>query len=107
MTKAVLLGPIIRIGPNEVHIHDLEYFSQLLSFRPLNKWAMTAHQFGISEALFGTEDHKHYTKKRAAFGDTLSRSNALKLQDLINEHLNKACKIMEQRHDEGRTIDLA
>lgn len=68
---------------------------------------MTAHQFGISEAMFGTEDYKHYTKKRAAFGDVFSRSSALKLQDLMNEHINKACEIIEQRHTEGRTIDLA
>ncbi|KAE8451771.1 hypothetical protein EG329_003228 [Mollisiaceae sp. DMI_Dod_QoI] len=100
-------GPIVRIGPNEVHIHDLEYFNQLLSFRPLNKWAMTGQQFGISEALFGTEDYKHFTKKRAAFGDSFSRSNALKLQDLMNEHLNKACDIIAQCHSEGRPIDLA
>lgn len=102
-----ILGPIIRIGPNEVHIHDLEYFNQLLSFRPLNKWAMTAQQFGINEALFGTEDYKHYTKKRAAFGDSFSRSNALKLQGLMNGHLEKACGIMRGRYEEGRTIDLA
>ncbi len=53
-----------------------------ISIRPLNKWAMTAHQFGISEAPFGTEDHKHYKKKRAAFGNSFSRSSALKRQDL-------------------------
>ncbi|CZR50988.1 related to trichodiene oxygenase cytochrome P450 [Phialocephala subalpina] len=100
-------GPIIRLGPNEVHIHDLSYFNQLLAFRPLNKWAMTGKQFGISEAIFGTEDYKHYTKKRAAFGDSFSRSNALKLQDLMNEHINKACEIITQRHTEGRTVDLA
>lgn len=68
---------------------------------------MTGQQFGISEAIFGTEDYKHYTKKRAAFGDSFSRSNALKLQDLMNEHINKACDIVKQRHTEGQTIDLA
>jgi hypothetical protein len=68
---------------------------------------MTAHQFGISEALFGTEDYKHYTKKRAAFGDSFSRSSALKVQDLMNEHLDKACEIIKQRNVEGRPVDLA
>jgi hypothetical protein len=103
----LFLGPIIRISPNEVHIHDLEYFNQLLSFRPLNKWAMMAHQFGISEALFGTEDYKQYTKKRAAFGDSFSRSAALKHRDLMNKQLDKACDIIKQRNTEGRTVDLA
>ncbi|PMD28158.1 cytochrome P450 [Hyaloscypha hepaticicola] len=102
----LFLGPIIRIGPNEVHIHDLEYFNQLLSFRALNKWAMMAHQFGISEALFGTEDYKQYTKKRAAFGDSFSRSAALKYQDLMNEHLDKACDIIKRRNTEGQTFNF-
>jgi len=106
-TKISFLGPIIRIGPNEVHIHDLEYFNQLLSFRPLNKWAMTAHQFGVSEALFGTEEYKHCTKKRAAFGNSFSRSAALKNQDLMNKHLDKACDAIIQRNTEGQTVDLA
>lgn len=106
-TKMLFLGPIIRIGPNEVHINDLEYFNQLLSFRALNKWAMMAHQFGISEALFGTEDYKQYTKKRAAFGDSFSRSAALKYQGLMNEHLDKACDIIKQRNTEGQTVDMA
>jgi hypothetical protein len=106
-TKTLFLGPIIRIGPNEVHIHDLEYFNLLLSFRPLNKWAMMAHQFGISEALFGTEDYKYYTKKRGAFGDSFFRSAALKNQDLMNKHLEKACDIIKQRNNEGKTVDLA
>lgn len=107
LIKIRSIGPIVRIGPNEVHIHDLEYFNQLMAFRPLNKWAMTAHQFGISEAIFGTEDYKHYTKKRAAFGDSFSRSSALRLQGLFNEHLDKACDIIKQRNIEGKTMDLA
>ncbi len=99
--EMLFLGPVIRIGSNEVHIYDLEYFNQLLSFRPLNKWAIIAHQFGISEALLDTEDYKHYTKKIAAFGDSLSRSEALKHQELMNKHLDKACDIIEQRKAEG------
>jgi hypothetical protein len=68
---------------------------------------MTAQQFGINEALFGTEDYKHYTKKRAAFGDSFSRSSALKLQGLMNVHLEKACGIMREQYEEGKTIDMA
>jgi hypothetical protein len=57
--------------------------------------------------LFGTEDYKRYTRKRAAFGDSFSRSAALKNQDLMNKHLDKACNIIAQRNTESRTVDLA
>lgn len=100
-------GPIIRLGPNEVHIHDLNYFNNLMSFRPLNKHAIMAKQFGITEAIFGTEDYKAYTRKRAAFGDTFSRSSALKLQGLMDVHIEKAVGIMNERWKEGKVVDLA
>ncbi|KAJ3546644.1 hypothetical protein NM208_g1901 [Fusarium decemcellulare] len=100
-------GPIVRIGPNEIHIEDSEYFDSIFGFRPLNKEAMTAKQFGINHALFGVEDYKAYTKKRAAFGDAFSRSKLLKLQDQINEEIEKGCTWIEEQSNKGEAVDLA
>ncbi|KAF4461590.1 Trichodiene oxygenase [Fusarium albosuccineum] len=100
-------GPIVRIGPNEIHIEDSEYFDTIFGFRPLNKEAMTAKQFGINHALFGVEDYKAYTKKRAAFGDAFSRSKLLKLQDQINEEIEKGCTWIEEQSNKGEAVDLA
>lgn len=57
--------------------------------------------------MFGTEDYKAFTRKRAAFGDSFSRSSALKLQGLMDEHLEKAVGIMKGRWEKGRSVDLA
>ncbi|KAF4438615.1 trichodiene oxygenase cytochrome P450 [Fusarium acutatum] len=86
-------GPIVRIGPNEVHIEDSEYFDTIFGFRPLNKEAMTAKEFGINHALFGVEDYKTYVKKRAAFGNAFSRTKLSKIQDQINDEIQKGCII--------------
>ncbi|RKK94323.1 hypothetical protein BFJ68_g15199 [Fusarium oxysporum] len=89
-------GPVVRIGPNEVHIEDSEYFDTIFGFRPLNKEAMTAKEFGINHALFGVEDYKTYVKKRAAFGNAFSRTRLSKIQDQINEEIQKGCTWVEE-----------
>lgn len=100
-------GPIIRLGPNEVHISDSTYFDTLFGFNNLKKNAMAAKQFGISHALFGTEDVKTYQRKRAAFGDAFSRNKALKLKDMVDEHIDKACAKIKESEAKGDTVDLA
>ncbi|KAF5698022.1 cytochrome P450 monooxygenase [Fusarium globosum] len=100
-------GPIVRIGPNEVHIEDSEYFDTIFGFRPLNKEAMTAKEFGINHALFGVEDYKTYVKKRAAFGNAFSRTKLSKIQDQINEEIQKGCTWVEDNSKDGSPVDLA
>jgi hypothetical protein len=101
------LGPIIRIGPNEIHIEDSQYFDTIFGFRPLNKEALTAKEFGINHALFGVEDYKTYTKKRAAFGDAFSRSKLFKIQDQINKDIENGCAWVEEQSKDGGPVDLA
>jgi hypothetical protein len=100
-------GPIVRIGPNELHIRDSEFFDCMIGFRPLNKEAMSAKQFGMFHALFGVEDYKLYTKRRAAFGDAFSHSKMVKLQPMIENHIEKACQWIEEKRAGGQVVDLA
>lgn len=100
-------GPIIRISPDELHIRDSEFFDYLFAFKPLDKWAMTARQFGLEQAMFGTEEYKLYTRRRAAFGDAFSRSKTFKLQPLVNEKTEKGCDQIRAAIKRGTTIDLA
>ncbi|KAF7189166.1 Cytochrome P450 monooxygenase [Pseudocercospora fuligena] len=100
-------GPIVRIGPDEIHIRDSAYFDHIFGFRPLDKWAIAARQFGLKYAMFGIEEYKLYVKRRAAFGDSFSKSKSFKLQPLVNEKIEKGCKIMRRKGKEGGSVDLA
>ena len=71
-----------------MNISDSTFFDMLFGFNDLKKNAMSARRFGISHALFGTEDAKTYHRKRAAFGDAFSRSKALKLKDVIDARID-------------------
>lgn len=100
-------GPIIRMGPDELHVRDAEYFDYLFSFKRLDKYALAARQFGITDAMFGTEEYKLYTQRRAAFGDAFSRTKSYKIQPLVNEKIQSACKQMQECAKSGAQIDLA
>ncbi|KAF4445645.1 hypothetical protein F53441_10645 [Fusarium austroafricanum] len=100
-------GSIVRIGPHEIHIEDSEYFDTIFGFRPLNKEAMTAKEFGINHALFGVEDYRTYVKKRAAFGNAFSRTRLSKIQDQINEEIQSGCTWIEEKGKNGGIADLA
>ncbi|SPN96562.1 related to trichodiene oxygenase cytochrome P450 [Cephalotrichum gorgonifer] len=100
-------GPIIRLGPNEVHIGDSTYFDTLFGFNTLKKEAMTAKQYGLSHALFATEDYETWARKKAAFGDSFSRRKALQLKDMIDERISRACDKIRDHSNEDKTIDLA
>lgn len=97
-------GPIIRIGPDELHIRDSEFFTYLFAFKPLDKWAISGQEYGLTYAMFGTEEYKQYTQRRAAFGDAFSKSKALKLQPLVNEKINVAC---DKIREKAGSVDLA
>lgn len=68
---------------------------------------MTAKEFGINHALFGVEDYKTYVKKRAAFGNAFSRTKLSKIQDQINEEIQKGCTWVEDNSKDGSPVDLA
>ena len=100
-------GPIIRMGPDELHIRDAEFFDYLFAFKPLDKWAMSAQEFGLKHAMFATEEYKLYTQRRAAFGSAFSRSKTFKLQPLVNQKISKGCEQIEAAMKRNEAIDLA
>ncbi|KAL9560971.1 hypothetical protein ACKAV7_014887 [Fusarium commune] len=85
------MDPLFVLDQMKVISKTLSTSIQSLDFALLNKEAMTAKEFGINHALFGVEDYKTYVKKRAAFGNAFSRTKLSKIQDQINEEIQKGC----------------
>lgn len=95
------------MGPNEVHIGDSTYFDTLFGFNTLRKEAMTAKQYGLSHALFATEDYETWSRKKAAFGDSFSRRKALQLKNMMDERIGRACDKIRDHSYKDKQIDLA
>ncbi|PVH92510.1 cytochrome P450 [Periconia macrospinosa] len=69
-------GPLVRIGPNEVHINDTSFILDLFSStnNKLDKYAPHQQQLGVPNALVSTIPHQLHQLRRSALAPFLSGS---------------------------------
>ncbi|KAI9038276.1 uncharacterized protein KD926_010932 [Aspergillus affinis] len=70
-------GPIIRINPNKIHIHDPDYFDQVYhqTNGRTNKPPHVAGAFGAYPAIIGTQAHEVHRVRRSAVSPFFSKKN--------------------------------
>ncbi|KPI46010.1 Trichodiene oxygenase [Cyphellophora attinorum] len=86
-------GPIVRIGPNEVHIKDPEFFDQLFNFSPdFNKpWA-------APDDIARTQSFDLHKVRRKALEPYFSKKAVLNLESTIREDAEELCqRLLEAR----------
>lgn len=72
-------GPIVRIAPGEVHIHDVDFYEILYSTRSkYSKLPAWRWRFGLWHSTFDTVDHDHHHIRRQPLASFFSQ---LKVQD--------------------------
>lgn len=83
-------GPIIRINPYELHVYTPEFYEKLYSGpgKRRHRWSWMTAQFGLPEAMFGTNDHDSHRIRRAAVNPFFSKGAVRKLQPVIDERLD-------------------
>ncbi|KAJ5893794.1 Cytochrome P450 [Penicillium taxi] len=67
-------GPILRVGPNEVHIDDPDYLYT----------TMCTHRFDIPEATISTVESEHHRIRRAAIAPFFSHARISSLGDHLD-----------------------
>ncbi|KAI0836424.1 cytochrome P450-like protein [Hypoxylon sp. FL0890] len=104
-------GPVIRIGPDEVHINDPWYWdetypppSRRRHKSPLFYWMAGVESFG-DQSMFTTLDHDHHRLRRGALATYFSKQNIRQLES----RLKAKVLLLRQRllqHAGSSTIDL-
>ncbi|KAI0194578.1 putative cytochrome P450 [Astrocystis sublimbata] len=90
-------GPIVRIGPNEVHIDDASFYNEVYSnhtaARPIDKLEKYRHRFGMPEALISTVDGETHRIRRTAISGFFSKQHITSLnktaQDVVMRISNR------------------
>jgi hypothetical protein len=84
-------GPIIRIGPDEVHINDHRFYTELYGSAlhrrnksPLWYWMTGIGSFG-DQSMFTTIDHTHHRLRRSGLGTYFSKRKVQELEPRIKE----------------------
>ena len=105
-------GPIIRIGPDEVHINDGSFYNEVYASNSRRRhksglWFWMSDVKGFSgRAAFTTLDHDLHRLRRGAFAQFFSRGRVLELQPLVLEKVELLRESMLKRAGTGELVDL-
>ncbi|KAI4284882.1 MAG: hypothetical protein L6R38_001091 [Xanthoria sp. 2 TBL-2021] len=102
-------GPIIRITPDMLSIHDPEAYSEIYTTESRRK--TSNHQpfsqgLGFDGSHFLTTDHDLHRRRRRPLEPFFSRSGVLRLQPLLAETIEKFEDRLEQTKGSGSVIRL-
>ena len=104
----IVQGPIVRISPDEVHINDPEYYSQLHSFSlKLDKCGWYYNFAASPTAGFSTASYELHRIRRGALAKYFSMSNVARLEPLIQSCVTRLCSRLEEHRKEGTVVDLS
>lgn len=102
-----LYGPIIRIGPNEIHINDPEFYDQIYSLQ--GRWDKDpafVNQFDNTDSAFGTIHHDVHRIRRRAFQNFFSKQKITLLEPLIQSIVSKLCWRLEAYTGTGKEVPI-
>lgn len=101
-------GPIVRIGPNEVHILDPEFYHVLYTTgkekRHKNYFALGG--FGLPDAVLGTVDHDVHRMRRAALAPYFSTKAIGGMEPVVLEKLEMLAWRIGETRGTGEAVDI-
>lgn len=101
-------GPIVRINPEEVHIGDPDFYSEVYptGSRRREKWRFFTKQFGADESALATIDHEHHRVRRAGVAPFFSTGSVRRLQPVIEGRVDALLERLREVGGRGETVDL-
>ncbi|KAL6232073.1 hypothetical protein BDW75DRAFT_243331 [Aspergillus navahoensis] len=100
-------GPIVRIGPNHVHVNDPEYYRVV--FKAQTEYYKAPYFYenlGITESLVGIcNPHKHGLR-RAIINPLFSKQSLDKLLPVVQDIVEHAANVLRKRYKEGKPTDV-
>lgn len=91
-------GPVVRIMPDVLHVHDPSFIDKLYSQSPKQRHerAYTVlNFFHTHKSVLPTGDHELHRRRRAVLSPFFSRQNVRRLVPVINETLSNLLDRME------------
>ncbi|RDW74915.1 cytochrome P450-11 [Coleophoma cylindrospora] len=101
-------GPIVRVGPDELHILDPEFYEKLYDTRNLkvDKYAWFYTMLGNPQATFPTVSAEVHRKRRAALNPFFSVNAISKLIPTVQAGVDKLSSRMDECTAQNKPIPL-
>lgn len=95
-------SPIVRIGPNEVHINDPEYYDTIFSFNP----KLDKKKYAVDN-LQHTPSHAQHKLRRYGLESFFSRGSIINLEWVVRDNVEKLCTQLSAARDSSTPINLS
>jgi hypothetical protein len=103
-------GPIVRINPYELSVHDadLDFMNRLYASvgKEVDKFWWSAGMFGNNDMTFGTIPHHLHKMRRAAFAKFLTPAYIRKLEPVLQNLVNKMIDKISTEVQAGKQVNL-
>ncbi|KAH8890336.1 cytochrome P450 [Thozetella sp. PMI_491] len=100
-------GPIIRISPYELHIHDSHYYDKFYrDDSRSNKYAWTYDAVGAKDVAISTADHEAHRRRRAPFTPFFSKPAVSSRVDFIQATVDKLGERIDGFVDSEEVLNL-
>lgn len=88
---------MVRIGPNEVHVADAEFYDQLYtgSSRRRDRDPFEVRGFGLPDAVLCSPEHNIHRSRRGALSSYFSAQAIGKIESVVYEKLKTLCDCFE------------
>jgi hypothetical protein len=102
------LGPIVRIGPNEVHIDDPDYFDEVYNVtNRIDKDPWYYAFIASQDAGFGTSNADLHRARRKAMSRFFSSSAIARLETSTRAKVLKLCNRLKELKVAGKPVNLS
>ncbi|RDW56497.1 hypothetical protein BP5796_13138 [Coleophoma crateriformis] len=103
-----LVGPVVRIRPNTVHMNDAKFLDQVygLPGKRRDKSKSQCNSMMTPGAFVATADHELHRRRRAPMSSFFSKQSVNRLEPFIQEALGKTFLRFQQHATAGTPIRL-
>lgn len=99
-------GRIVRIGPNEVHIHDPHFTPIFFSSSKRDKWRPHQNQLGIPDSTMSTINCETHRIRRGALAPFFSSANVHSYSPIVITRIEKMSRILHGAESNGEVLEL-
>lgn len=101
----LLPGPVVRIGPNELHFSSPNSYNAIYQ-QKFDKEPVLYKSFGEDESSFGYLSVKEAKPRKDLLNPLFSRRETIRMQSLVQEKMDKLCKNLAKRYENGESSDM-
>lgn len=101
-------GPIIRITPDELHIHDSDYYEELYApaSKKRDKYTGWVTMAGAPTSSFATASHNLHRLRRSALNPFFSKRSVYQTESLIKSKIEQLCRRFQSAMETNEIIRL-